>query len=305
MRLKVLGTDQPDEWDRLVTALPHDFYHLASYHRLAEEAGEGSAQLVVFEDEGRTLLLPVLLRRVAEVPGLERSSLTDVTSVYGYAGPLFQSETCQGKTAARFRAALNEYFDSLSACCVFSRLHPLLDQTDLLGKLGTVQEVGPTVSIDLDTAEERQWSDVRRGHKYDLNRLRRAGYVCLHDASLEHLDEFVTLYSATMRRVGANEYYMFDLRYFRRLFSLEGVRFNLFVTLIEGVVACGGLFSLCGGIVQYHLSGTREEFSKAAPTKLMLNEVRKWAAAQGARIFHLGGGVGSREDSLFEFKSGF
>src|SRR5215204_4411370 len=29
------------------------------------------------------------------------------------------------------------------------------------------------------------------------------------------------------------------------------------------------------------------------------------AAASGARVFHLGGGVGGREDSLFQYKAGF
>jgi len=305
VRVKILDTDQRDEWDRLVESRPHDFYHLASYHHMAEEAGEGSARLVVLEDRDSMVLFPILVRRVAGVPGLERSPLTDVTSVYGYAGPLVEQEATNGESTSRFRAALAEYFDSLGACCVFSRLHPLLPQVDLLGALGPVKEVGPTVSIDLTAAEGQQWAEVRHGHKYDLSRLRRASYVCLHDEHLEHLDEFVAIYRATMRRVGADEYYMFDHQYFRRLFSLEGVGFNLFLCLLDGVVACGGLFSLCGGIVQYHLSGTREEFSRAAPTKLMLDEVRKWAATRGVRVFHLGGGVGSRQDSLFKFKAGF
>lgn len=305
MKLGALGTDQPDEWDRLVRRLPHDFYHLASYHRLAEEANEGLARLVVCEDGDRMFLLPILLRKVSEVPGLESSPLTDVTSVYGYAGPLVQPDGNTRESTSGFGALLDEYFASLRACCVFSRLHPLFDQEGVLKMLGTVREVGPTVSIDLTSSEEQQWAGIRHGHKYDLKRLSRAGCVCLHDANLQYLDEFIAIYHETMHRVAADEYYLFDRDYFHRLFSLGGVRFNLFVCLMEGAVACGGLFSLCGGIVQYHLSGTREEFSRQAPTKLMLDEVRKWAAARGARVFHLGGGVGSRQDSLFKFKAGF
>ena len=37
----------------------------------------------------------------------------------------------------------------------------------------------------------------------------------------------------------------------------------------------------------------------------MLDTVRLWATERGARVLHLGGGVGSKADSLFQFKAGF
>jgi hypothetical protein len=37
----------------------------------------------------------------------------------------------------------------------------------------------------------------------------------------------------------------------------------------------------------------------------LLDTARLWAAGQQARVFHLGGGVGARTDSLFQFKAGF
>jgi lipid II:glycine glycyltransferase (peptidoglycan interpeptide bridge formation enzyme) len=80
---------------------------------------------------------------------------------------------------------------------------------------------------------------------------------------------------------------------------------QLFVCLLEGKVICGGLFILCDGIVQYHLSGTLGEFLELAPMKLLLDTVRLWANERKGRVLHLGGGVGAQEDSLFEFKAGF
>jgi len=74
---------------------------------------------------------------------------------------------------------------------------------------------------------------------------------------------------------------------------------------IGGEVASGGLFVETGDIVQYHLSGTNEAFLRERPTKLMLHFVRGWAKERGARVLHLGGGVGAARDSLFAFKAGF
>ena len=304
MNLRVLRTDQAAEWDRLVGLTRHDFYHLASYHRLAEERGEGEARLVVLEGESFTFLLPVLLRRVAEVPGLEESSLTDVTSVYGYAGPLHRPDLLSPDSTGQVHAALRDYFEAQGVCNAFSRLHPLLEQQGSLAGLGAVRAVGPTTSIDLTTPPEEQWTGIRHGHRYDLNRLRRAGFQCVHDRALRHLDDFVAMYNETMARVGAGAYYRFDREYFLRLFALEGVEVNLFVCLSEGAVACGDIFTLSGGVVQYHLSGTSAEHSRLAPTKLLIDEVRLWAAGRGARVFHLGGGVGSQQDSRSNSRPG-
>jgi hypothetical protein len=37
----------------------------------------------------------------------------------------------------------------------------------------------------------------------------------------------------------------------------------------------------------------------------MLDAAIQWAKAAGNRVLHLGGGVGSRNDALFQFKAGF
>jgi thiamine pyrophosphokinase len=37
----------------------------------------------------------------------------------------------------------------------------------------------------------------------------------------------------------------------------------------------------------------------------MIDEMRLWSKQRGNRIFHLGGGLGSRQDSLFDFKASF
>jgi lipid II:glycine glycyltransferase (peptidoglycan interpeptide bridge formation enzyme) len=59
------------------------------------------------------------------------------------------------------------------------------------------------------------------------------------------------------------------------------------------------------GLMHYHLSGSLSEFRHLAPTNLLLYEAAIWGCEQGFRQFHLGGGVGSQEDSLYKFKEGF
>ena len=74
----------------------------------------------------------------------------------------------------------------------------------------------------------------------------------------------------------------------------------------ENVITAGGVFTLTGRIMQYHLSSTKFEYRKDAPMKLILDQARLIGIENNMDYLHLGGGVnGSSADSLFEFKAGF
>jgi pyridoxal phosphate-dependent aminotransferase EpsN len=127
----------------------------------------------------------------------------------------------------------------------------------------------------------------------------------LYDQEKRYLGEFISIYKETMRRVKAADTYFFGEDYFSQLARELGPVLQLFVAVIGGKAAAAGLFTICDGVVQYHLGGTRGEFLKLSPMTLIFDTVRLWANEIGARVFHLGGGVGAKEDSLFHYKAGF
>jgi len=52
-RFLVRQSAREQEWNGVLAQVAkHDFYHLAQYHRLAEERGEGSAHLFSYHDGG-------------------------------------------------------------------------------------------------------------------------------------------------------------------------------------------------------------------------------------------------------------
>lgn len=57
--------------------------------------------------------------------------------------------------------------------------------------------------------------------------------------------------------------------------------------------------------MHYHLSASEREYMKFAPTNLLLYEAACWGAENGYKTLHLGGGLGSKEDGLFNFKKVF
>ncbi|MDQ3928924.1 MAG: GNAT family N-acetyltransferase [Chloroflexota bacterium] len=307
-RLQLLQTGQSDEWLAvLARTLRHDAYHLPAYHALAEQQGEGTAYLLAYSEREYTIALPLLVRPLEGVPGLERAGegWRDGTSVYGYAGPLASHADVPPAVAANFQAALLEALRELRVVSVFSRLHPFIPQSALLAGLGELSLTGRKVSIDLTLPPDVQRARYRDNHKRDINKLKRLGLCCVLDSEGEHLPVFIDIYHETMHRVNAASSYFFDADYFNGLVSALGPHARLFLCLHEGEIIAGGIFLVCDGIVQYHLGGTKDKYLELAPMKLVFDTVRLWATEQGLEVFHLGGGVGGQEDSLYRFKTGF
>jgi hypothetical protein len=189
---------------------------------------------------------------------------------------------------------------------VFSRLHPLLSQAPLLAGLASCRQTARTVAIKLTLPPWVQRAYYRKSHKWGINRLRRLGVSCRPDPEFQYLETFVDIYHETMRRVGAAGYFHFTQSYFRELMVEGTPHIHLFVCLLKDQVICAGLFLDRAGIVQCHLSGTRDTSLDLAPSKLLVDQVRLWAHARGRWMLHLGGGTTSRpDDSLLQFKCGF
>jgi hypothetical protein len=306
MDVTIVPVTEPRRWSSALQAAgPSDFYHEAWYHALAEERGEGRAELVVATTRGATMVLPLLFRTIdAERTG-GIGSLEDATSSYGYPGPVGPGGDVETKTVVELDAAIREYLRSRGIVSVFSRLHPLLPSFTHRADPTEVVVAGATTSIDLSPVEAAQWSNIRSGHRNGILRLRRMGYTCTTHG-VDALDVFVGLYEDTMRRIDAAPYYYFPRSHYEAMLDRERGDMSLMIVADQDGTPCAvGLFSRRGDIAQYHLSGTSLEHRKHAPTVLLLDHARRWAAEHGARRLHLGGGVGGAKDSLFDFKSGF
>ena len=73
----------------------------------------------------------------------------------------------------------------------------------------------------------------------------------------------------------------------------------------DGTIIAASIMLSANGYMNYHLSGSRRDYQHLAPTNLLLYEAALWGCANGCRSLHLGGGVGSGEDSLYKFKRAF
>ena len=306
MSIEVLTTDDP-RWDNIVGELSADFYHTSHYHQLHETEDGNQALLLVYTEEDAVIALPIIRRSLKTVEALvdNFSEYYDATSVYGYGGPISNQLSGDKFLLHRFGKAIADTFQELKIISAFSRLHPILEN-DCLITLGNVINVGQTVSIDLTQPEELQFKGYRSNHKRNIKKALKNDIQVYPDTNWEHYDDFIRIYNLTMDRVEAREYYYFGEEYFRNLRHQLGNVLRLFVVKVDDKLLSAGLFTLYDDIIQYHLGASDPIGMQYASSKLMMDGVRRWGNTVGAKVFHLGGGVGGSEaDSLFKFKAGF
>jgi len=307
VHVRLIDSTDELEWQTVLKQCTvYDTYHTAAYHKVETRLGKLQSVMFVYQEDRAVLGLPLVLRPLTMIKSLKDDfkDYYDATSVYGYPGPITSQDWSDRCFFERAGQALHSCLHERHIIAAFSRLHPIL-QNDQGLYVGDIVPLGETVSIDLSLPVEEQFRQFRKGHRYDIRKARSADISVLHDEEWIHFSDFVALYLATMRRVNANSYYYFDRAYFEQLRAELGNTLHLFVAKQGDQIISGALFTLVNGIVQYHLSGSSSQRCDYAASKLVIDEARRWATAQGATLFHLGGGVGSQSDSLFSFKSGF
>ncbi|WP_116472441.1 GNAT family N-acetyltransferase [Zobellella maritima] len=283
-------------WDKALSKCTnYDFYHTWEYHSVSCSNGEGEPILFDTYIGSIGLVFPLLERSIYG------SDKKDLTSVYGYPGPLLYGDV-NALNIERVWRAFKIFLIESEYVSIFSRCHPLYVD-HCLEKYSCCS--GKVVIIDLDKPEEEQLRCYRSNHKRGINKLNKMGIVCHFDNSHPRLSDFIDNYNATMQSLAASDSYFFNDAYYSKLIGSKGFSTRLYSCEYNGCVICSGLFMFCGEVVQYHLGGTKPGFNNLSPTKLMFDQVRKDAMALGYRYFCLGGGVGSCEDSLFNFKLGF
>jgi len=287
------------DWNEVINRIGnYDFYHTYDYHSISKGENEQSI-LLVFNDDTKVIALPLVLRPIKNTP------YCDFTSVYGYSGPLTNITDTEYDYSI-FQSKLNAYFKEKGIISVFSRLHPYIEQDAILNSLGDVINLGKVVNIDVSIPAEESRRAYGKSNKNQVNKLRRQCTV--HKAETkEDILEFVDIYHENMRRLDAEAYYFFDKKYFLNFMEIEDFKTDILLVKDNetDTYIAGSMFVKTNNIVQFHLSGTRTDYLRMKPSKLFLDEMRLEATEAGFTYFNLGGGLGSQEDSLFNFKASF
>jgi len=303
-----ISADDPN-WLNILAKCPHDFYHFPGYVEIEAKRMGGQAKGLLYEEGKKAFFLPIVVKTLPEVVSSDIKPVFDAISPYGYPGPIWSNEaSIDIKFQQTAISAINEFLNRQKVCSVFIRLHPILNaKVESLMTCGNIINHGPTVWIDLTLSQDTIWRQTRQTTRSMINKARREGFQAYFDHDWMHLAEFVKIYEETMQSVDADESYMFGIDYFKQLKKALGDNLHLGIVRApeNGEIAAAALFTECHGIIQYYLSGQSFKYRQFSPTRLLLDHVRMQGQERSNKCFHLGGGLGAKEDSLFKFKAGF
>jgi hypothetical protein len=258
---------QEREWKQIVQrSLDYDSYHTWQYHSLTKD---GTPVLLVYNEGDNFIAIPLLKRNIPN------SDLFDMTSVYGYTGPIsnltFNAIPMQMKE--NFKKELIMFFKVNKIVSVFSRLNPLLSQLPLMSTFQGIHDNGNGVVIDLHQSPEEQRSNYETSLLKQIKKLKNLGFSVQDKKNPEAIKEFADIYTENMKRVGATDYYMFTEEYFRKFLNSMDFHSKLIMVYHEGKAVCGGIVLFTQKIIQSHLSATKTSYLKYSPAKLLTDEI--------------------------------
>jgi len=247
-----------------------------------------------------------LIRNVSEIECFKDFKYYDLTTPYGYGGPLIVT-----KAKDKINGSLKEFFAEYENFALkndyiseFIRFHPLLGNWEFFNKFFDVKYSNDVVIVDLSKELNEIWENIKKGHKYNIKKSMREGceVEITTDVSPKKIENFIEIYYLTMNKNKAPKKYYFSKEFISDHFNLLNV---ILIEVKYKNEVIGTSIFICGDkMIHYHLSGATYDFKGLYPSDITLWEAIKWAKKNGFKYLHLGGGLG-RNDSLFEFKRSF
>ncbi len=247
------------------------------------------------------ILFPLILRLVNhEEWAVSGPAFWDATSPYGYGGPFCWG--CGAAEVQEFWSGLQRWAADEGVVSLFARLS--LFPEELAAFEGTVLDNRPNVVRSLDLPSEALWMDYEHKVRKNVKHAQRVGVRVEVDLDGSRLDEFLSIYHATMDRRGAEASYYFGRTFLDRLVAGLPGQFAFFHALHGETVVSTELVLVSRDHIYSFLGGTRADAFDLRPNDLLKHEIILWGQRAGKKAFVLGGGYGG-PDGIFRYKVSF
>lgn len=296
--IQIFNMSQAKEWDELVRSFAnYDVYYLSGYVKAFQIHGDGEPQLFYYNENGLRGIY-VYMKRNTTIEGVY-----DSITPYGYGGFLLEGDDSEDNMKALWKAYV-EKMKSENVVDNFVRYHPVLANAVPMKACSDVIDLGKTVSMDL-TSEEVIWKNIHSKNRNMIRKAEKNGIVIKHGQGLELFDDFIKIYNATMDKDNAEPYYYFKPEFYKSIHEDLKDNYEMFWAEYDGKIIAMSIMIFANGRLNYHLSGSDLQYRNLAPSNLLLYKAAMWGMEKGMKTFHLGGGVGSKEDNLYKFKIAF
>ena len=307
--IKLIFFNQAEEWDKVVTSFSnHDVYYKHGYVEAFMLHGDGDPLLMYCEIDSMRGLYVAMQRDLSLLPWtsgkIQSGKWFDLATPYGYGGWVFEGEVTANNMELFYRE-YKEFMLENNYVCNFVRYSPVMKNAESMRLVSHVIDLGKTIAIDL-SSEDLIWQNITSKNRNMIRKAIKSGVTIEHSkATIQLMSIFKQIYDDTMKNDNAIDYYFFREPFYRSIVKSLSDNTEVFYALYNEKIIAISIILYGNSMIHYHLSGTEKEYRGLAPTNLLLYEAALWGCRRGYQLFHLGGGVGSGEDSLYKFKAAF
>lgn len=296
--IRIYDMSQAETWDNVVKSFAEwDVYYLSGYVKAFHIHGDGEPYLLYYEENGLRAIY-VFMRRETALPGFY-----DSITPYGYGGVLFEGDITEENRKAFWKAYVAKMKEE-NIVDNFVRYHPVLKNAVPMKEVSNVIDLGKTIAFDL-TSPDVIWENITSRYRNKIRKAKKNGIEIRHGKDLELFKKFRHLYYVTMDKDNAEEYYYFGDAFFESIHWDLKDNYEIFYAVLNDEIIAMSIILYGNKQMHYHLGGSMIEYSYLPSSNLMFYKAALWGYEQGFKTFHLGGGVGSSKDNLYQFKAAF
>ncbi|MCF7885654.1 MAG: GNAT family N-acetyltransferase [Candidatus Marinimicrobia bacterium] len=309
MSMEILTTDDAERWWHYFEKLPETHQHIhftPDYHRVLESNGDGKARLFVHCQGANLFFYPFMLRKIDRI-GEQKvdQNYHDVSSVFGYTGPLIFSDSKGFLNLAQ--EGLGEIYSEQKVISEIIRYNPILENDDYTADGIQNVPVKEYVYIDFPDKPAELSAIYSSRLKTYLNKAQRKDFDVNITSSKKEIYDFFELYYQHMQEMDVDNYYLFSDKYFKRLYQLIQQYGYLVYSRKEGKLAAGLIFLEYKNTAYYHHGARNIDVNNSGlVNKYLFHRAFLKQMKDGLSNCLLGGGVTrDKDDSLLQFKKFF
>lgn len=299
-----LGMEDASAWRKQVLALPdqlNDVYLLPECVALYRQE-DATPQCFLFRKAGETFLYPFLQRKTPFLDGYY-----DISTAYGYGGPVYT--TSDRSFLSKALEAFDAQARDRNIVAELIKFNPMLANHVGLEPVyqGTVIPVCNTVFVEIGIDEEYRWTtEYSKSNRQGVKKAQQHGATMDFSDDDHAWERFIHLYSKTMARNNASDFYHFSEDYFKTLREGLTGNYTLCSAIVDGVIAAGMILIYGKQFAYWHLIGTEKEYQRIGINNFMHHHCIQWCKEKGIKRLLTGGGrTREDDDALLQFKKRF
>lgn len=242
-------------------------------------------------------LMPFNLKKI--VLNGKDTGYFDVSSPWGYNGPLFSRKTVKEEELA-FWDGIDAWYKNNRVVSEFLRFN---FENNYLEYTGTATHTLKNVKGNI-TDFDKVWSNLKSNTRNQYRKAEKEGLTFkMHFKTIatEKIEHFYQLYIGTMDRREAIDSFYHSLTYFTDFCANNQGRVAIGLVYQNNIPISCELFLLSKDTMFSFLGGTNSDYFKLRPNEYLKITAMKWAKELGLYYYMIGGGQ-SDGDNLYVYK---